>query len=120
MRDVARAEAERLHAELDPIMADARADRKHIDRAEAAKQAREITEADLAEQQQTYNARQAERRAQTEAARGRLARAEEVISVCEIRAQQYGDDVRLTSPASWEPAAAARAAAPTVRALVPA
>ena len=120
VRDVALAEADRLHAEIDPIMADARADRKAINARELAKLSREITEEQLAEEHAAYRTRQAERNAQTEAARGRLVRAEEVISVCEIRAQQYGEAVRLTSPSTWEPAAAARAAAPAVRALLPA
>ncbi len=118
VRDVALAEAERLHAELDPIMDQARDDQKHMGRAELAKEARQITEADLAEQYAAFTTRQAERRAQTEAARSRLARAEEVVSVCEIRAQQYGETVQLASRASWEVAAAARAAAP-MRGLVP-
>ena len=116
VRELALAEAERVHAEIDPIMEQARADRKAINARELAKLSREITEEQLAEEHAAYRTRQAERNAQTEAARGRLVRADEVVSVCEIRAQQqYGDAVRLTQPSTWEVAAA-----PAVRSLVPA
>ena len=116
VRDVALAEAARLHAEIDPIMDQARDDRRAINARELAKLSREITEEQLAEEHAAYRTRQAERYAQTEAARSRLARTEEVVSVCDIRAQQqYGDAVRLTHSSTWEVAAA-----PTVRALVPA
>ncbi len=119
VRVVALAEAQRARDEIEPTMTAARDDRQQVNRAELAKLSREITEADLAEQQAAFRARQEERHAQTEAARGRLARAEEVVSVCEIRAQQYGDEVRLAHPSTWEHAAAnvARAAAPVVRSL---